>query len=195
MKKFVFVFTVLAVMLAGCKNDQSSEKKTLATIPEGQVVPVAVINTDSILANYEFAVQANEDLMSKQENARLDLNQRARALQNDMATFQNKMENNAFLSRERAEAEYARLQKRQQELQELEAKMSDEFMAEQQRLTQQMHDSIDNVIADLNKEGKFRLVVTTSSLIETVLYCDPELDITVQVVDMLNERWQNGKKK
>lgn len=73
--------------------------------------------------------------------------------------------------------------------------MSDDLMKEQQRLTEQMHDSIDSVIKELNKDGKIKLVVTTSSLIETVLYCDPEYDITEQVVDMLNERWNKGKEK
>lgn len=195
MKKVFFAFAALAVMLTGCKNSQSESEKKLATIPDGQFVPIAVINTDSVLANYEFAVQANDELMNKQENARLDLSERARSLQNDMATFQKKMENNAFLSRERAESEYNRLQKRQEDLQQLEAKMSDDLMKEQQRLTEQMHDSIDSVIKELNKDGKIKLVVTTSSLIETVLYCDPEYDITEQVVDMLNERWNKGKEK
>lgn len=194
MKKAIYVLAVLTVVLVGC-NQKKEEKKVARTIPEGEVVQIAVVNIDSVLANYDFAVQANDELMDKQENARLDLNQKARALQNDMATFQNKMDNNAFLSRQRAENEYNRLQQRQAELQQHEQQLSEQLMEEQQRMSKQMRDSIDNVIKELNKEHQFRLIITTSSLNDNVLYSDEELDITEVVVDMLNERWNNGKKK
>ena len=193
MKKIFFVLAVMAVVVTGCKPKE--KEKSVASIPEGEVVPIAVVNVDSVLANYDFAVQANDELMDKQENARLELNQKARALQNDMATFQNKMDNNAFLSRERAECEYAKLQQRQAELQQTEQQMSEKLMEDQQRMGKQMRDSIDNVIKELNKEGQFKLIITTSSLTDNVLYCDEDMDITALVVDMLNERWNKDKKK
>ena len=68
-------------------------------------VPIAFVNIDSVLEQYTFAQEATDKLMTKQEDARLKLNTKARTLQNEMADFQRKLENNAFLSRERAEQE------------------------------------------------------------------------------------------
>ena len=41
----------------------------------GEALPIAYLNIDSILLNYSFAIEANEKLVSKQEDARLKLYQ------------------------------------------------------------------------------------------------------------------------
>ena len=56
-------------------------------------------------------------MTKKAEDARLSLNTKAKQLQKELADFQNKINNNAFLSRERAEQEASRLQKKQAEIQ------------------------------------------------------------------------------
>ena len=68
-------------------------------IAAGEQLPVAYLNLDSVLLNYTFAIEANDKLMSKQEDARLKLNTRANTLQRELADFQRKVENNAFFTR------------------------------------------------------------------------------------------------
>ena len=112
---------VLVVAVATLFGIFFSNKNTeVAPVLEGEKLeklPIAYLNTDSLLSYYVFAQNANEKLMKKQEDARLKLNTKARTLQSEMADFQHKLENNAFLSRERAEKEQQRLLKKQQELQ------------------------------------------------------------------------------
>ena len=53
-------------------------------MPKGEfptTLPVAYINVDSLLMQYDFAVNANDALMRKQEDARLKINTQARRLQ------------------------------------------------------------------------------------------------------------------
>lgn len=200
MKKTLFVVLIVAVSLIACKNNQNEgekSKKANIEIETGKMLPIAVVNIDSVLANYQKAVDANEALMKKQEDARLELNQKERALNNDAIDFQNKMENNAFLNRQRAENEYNRLNQRQEDLQRLAQTKSQELYEEQQRVSEEVRNEINEVIDFLNEDGRFHLVLTTSSLNDNVLYCAPQYDITEDVVEELNKRYvgKNETKK
>ena len=52
---------------------------------------------------YNYAKKINEDLLSQEEKSRTSFNEKANALQNDVAEFQRKVQNNGFLSLERAQ--------------------------------------------------------------------------------------------
>lgn len=152
-------------------------------------LPVAYLNLDSLLTQYTFAVEANDKLMSKQEDARVKLNSRARTLQNEMADFQRKLDNNAFLSRERAESEAQRLQKKQQDLQELEAQLTQDIMEETAKLNLQLRDTLDNFLAEFNAEGKYHVIFANTQG-DNVLLAQPGYDITAEVVSALNKRYR-----
>ena len=89
---------------------------------------IAYVNTDSLLTGYDYAVKMSEQLNDKAERSRTDFNEKARVFQQEMVEFQRKVQNNGFLSMERAQKEQARLQQREQELQELNQKLSAELM-------------------------------------------------------------------
>lgn len=152
-------------------------------------LPVAYLNLDSLLANYAFAQEAQEKLMSKQEDARLKMNTKMRTFQSEYEDFQRKLNNNAFLSRERAESEANRLQKKQDELQELEAKLTNEIMIENQNLNMQLRDSLDNYLKIFNADGKYQIIFANTAS-DNVLLAQPGYDITNEVVDGLNARYK-----
>ena len=158
---------------------------------DGSVVaelPVAYINLDSLLENYQFAVDANDQIMTKQEDARLKLNTRARNLQNKAADFQRKLDNNAFLSRERAEQEAMKIQKEQQELQELEAKLSQDIAMELQNINLQLADSLTNYLKEYNADGRFQMILSNTGK-DNILMAADALDITNDVIEGLNARY------
>ena len=130
--------------------------------------------------------------MSRQEDARLQLNQKARSLQSDMAEFQRKLDNNAFLSRERAEAEAQRLQKRQQDLQDLEAKLTQDIMLENQNLNLQLRDTLDNYLKEFNANGRFQVILANTQG-DNILLAQPGYDVTDEVVTALNRRYSKKK--
>lgn len=188
----MILFAFGALLFASCGNSDNGQQNTppsVVVLEEGVVLPVAVVNTDTLLYNYDLAVEANENLIKKQEDIRLDLNQRARNLQNEVADFQKKLENSAFLSRERAESEQNRLIKKEQDLQQLEQTKTQELMIEQQNLSERLLDSINSVINHLNASGKYALIISTNSMNNNLLFCDPKYDITSEVTEILNERY------
>ncbi len=184
MKKVLFV-AMAALMFAACSN-QKEETQTTNYVPAEGAIPVAVVNADTIFAQYTLAIELREQLTKKQEDARLKVNEKARKLQNEMVEFQRKLENNAFLSRERAEQEGRRLQQKEADLQALDQQLTQDILAEQQKSNEQLRDSIDAAIRELNKTGKYQLILSTSSLNDNVLFAAPVLDITSEIVEYLN---------
>ena len=169
--------------------------KTPATVEtvaaeQTDVMPVAYLNVDSLLMNYTFAQEASDKLMSKQEDARVKMNTKLRTFQNEVADFQRKLENNAFMSRERAEKEQQRLAKKEQELQELEAKLTQDIMIENQKLNQQLADSLNNFLQIFNADGRYHVILSNSAK-DNVLMANEQYDITDEVVNGLNARYSS----
>lgn len=164
-----------------------------ATVVEGNL-PIAYINLDSLLANYTLAQECGEQLMKKQEDARLKLNTKMRTFQNEYADFQRKIENNAFLSRERAESEANRLQRKQEELQALEEQLTQDIIAENQALNIRLADSLTNYLNEYNADGKFHLILSNQGR-DNVLTSVEGYDITEEIIDALNARYISTPKK
>lgn len=186
------VVLVAAVVALFVMNYGKDTKK--ASVAEGEVaavsdkLPVAYLNIDSLLLNYQFAQEANEKLMTKQEDARLKLNTKLRTLQNEMADFQRKLDNGAFLSQERAQKEYQKLQKKQQDLEQLEAKLTQDILEENQALNLQLSDSLMNYLKTYNADGRFEIILNNNAK-DNILMAADGYDITNDVVDGLNARY------
>jgi len=185
---------VLFVLVLGNKTNCAPKqvvqgKETAATISK---LPIAYINIDSLLLHYQFAKEANESLIKKQEDSRLTINSKARQLQSEMGEFQHKLENNAFLSRERAEQEQARLQKKQQDLQALDGDLSKQLVQVQQKMSEQLRDTINSFMKQYNKYHKYQMIISNTSS-DNILYADKSYDITAEVTKLLNERYAAKK--
>lgn len=190
MKKISFLLCAAVFTLISCGKTANQEQCATNNETKRQpVITVAFVNIDTLLSQYNLAKISNEKLIKKQEDARLKINSQTRQLQNEMQEFQRKFDNNAFLSRERAESEYARLQKKEVELQQLDRTLTQELLQEQQTLTQQLRDSIDAAITDINKEDKYELIISTSSVNDNVLFAKKQYDITNEVLESLNNRY------
>ena len=183
----VILVAAIAALFALFYGNKKDVVETVAVSTCSEVMPVAYLNVDSLLANYTFAQEASERLMSKQEDARVKMNTKLRTFQNEVADFQRKLENNAFLSRERAEQEQQRLAKKEQELQELEAKLTQDIMLENQKLNVQLADSLTNYLKEFNADGRYHIILSNTAK-DNVLMATEQYDITDEVVAGLNAR-------
>ena len=73
---------------------------------QGELLPIAIVNTDSILTHYTLAVESSDKLQSQYEESMVKLDTKAKAFQKeyetfqqDVLNFQKKVEAGAFLSR------------------------------------------------------------------------------------------------
>jgi len=189
----IAVVILFWLVLGNTKNNPVAKQLITGkgTVTTGKL-PIAYINVDSLLLNYQFAKDANESLTKRQEDSRLTINTRARQLQGEMAEFQKKLENNAFLSRERAEQEQLRLQRKQQELQELDRKLSQQLLQVQQKMSEELRDTINKFMKDYNRDNKYEMIISNTSN-DNVLYASKCYDITQEVTKLLNERCEAKK--
>ena len=189
----VFGIAIVALFVLLFVQPKAGKPVAAAPVAAEGALPVAYINLDSILQGYTFALEAQDKLMTRQENARLELNQKARTLQNEMADFQRKLENNAFLSRERAESEQQRILKKQQDLENREAQLTQEILQENQQLQLQLADTILSYLKELNAEGRYQMIFSNNAK-DNILLSAEGYDITVEVIDALNARYTPKKK-
>ena len=184
----VILVAAVATLFVLYFSNKSNDSTPTETASQAEVMPVAFLNVDSLLTNYVFAQEASEKLMKKQEDARLKMNTKLRTFQNEVADFQRKLENNAFLSRERAEKEQQRLAKKEQELQELEAKLTQDIMLENQKLNMQLADSLNTFLGIFNSDGRYHIILSNNAK-DNVLMASEQYDITSEVIEGMNARY------
>lgn len=151
-------------------------------------LPVAYVNVDSLLMNYNFAKDLNEALMRTEESSRASLTQKERQLNAAAQEFQRKLQNNAFLSQERAEQEQQRILKMQQEYQQMAERLGQEFALEQQKLNMELSDTVKVRLVEFNKDKGYQIIYSNTGS-DNILFADDKYDITKEVTEFLNKKY------
>ncbi|MDR0766521.1 MAG: OmpH family outer membrane protein [Odoribacteraceae bacterium] len=186
------VNVLLVIAVAGLYALYFSGKPTTTSageenISRGTKNGVAYFNMDSLLDNYIQARELNEAFMKKREAERTELNYKVKMWTRAGEEFQRKVDNNGFLTRERANQEYAELVAQKENLEKLEKEMHDVTLREQVELNRKLYDVIISFLTEYNKEKEYSMILSTT-LGGNVFYAEPGLDITRDVVDRLNAR-------
>ena len=196
MKKLLIITNVvLCVLFLSCKENKTTDtnaKHDFSFVSDSTAnvqLPVAFVHTDSILTKYEFAIREDERLKRKQDDSRLSLTRQAQQFEKDVMDFQQKVQYNVFTP-QRAQEEEARLMKKQQELQNLEMKLADELMAEQQKINKQLKDSLDFALKLYNAEKGYHIIFGNNGIVNTILLADDKYDITNDVIELMNSRFK-----
>ena len=180
---------VLHFTSSSCNAKTSNESASTS----GELFPIAYVDTDSLLLQYNYAKKINEDLLSQEEKSRTSFNEKANSLQNDVAEFQRKVQNNGFLSLERAQQAQEELRAREAQLQELNQKLSRQLMEEQERVTKQLRDDISSFLKEYNKNKGYKIILS-NAMGASVLYSEKSVNITKDVVAALNANYEKNKK-
>ena len=195
MKKYMFLAAAAVVALASCNNasPKMDEQPAAATAAENTGnLKIAYVEVDSLMTQYEFCKEFSLILQKKSTNARNTLNQKGQALQTAAANFQQKLQNNGFSSREQAEGQQAAIQRQQQSLQELSARLENELASETNKYNEALRDSLQHFLATYNKDKKSDLILTKQG--DNILYAAKRFDITNDVINGLNKRYKSTLK-
>ena len=186
----VAVIVLFILQFNSKSNSKEESGKNLSVILNDSSItlPIAYVNVDSLLVNYNFAKDLNEAMMRKEESSRATLNQRENQINSAAQEFERKLRNNAFLSQERAQQEQERIMKMNQEYQQLAERLSQEFLLEQQKLNLQMEDTIKVRIEEFNKTRNYEIIFSNIST-STLLYSKDKYDITDEVIHFLNNKY------
>lgn len=195
MKKTFFFAISALVALTACNNKQENETEAEAAAPadteEITGLKVAYIEIDSLMSQYQFCVDYNLLLNQKSDNAANTLQQKQRALQQHAAALQKKYDSNGFTTRDELENAQNQLAREQQDLAELEQRLTNELAMENAKLNAELRDSIQAFLKVYNKTKKYDYIM--SKLGDNLLWANKKFDITKEVIAGLNKRYKNGK--
>jgi outer membrane protein len=185
----IAVIVLYVLHFTGKAAPESADAGVQADRADAKIV---YLNMDSLLTNYAQSKDLNEAFLKKMETNRTDLNQKVKAWTQAGEEFQRKIDNNGFVTRERADQEYKDLMLRKERLEQMEQEMRETMQREQMELNQKLYNAIVAFLTDYNKEKGYNLVLSTT-LGGNVFYAEPGFDITREVVERLNARYAAQK--
>ena len=191
MKKYIFPALAIAAMMVSC-NNQSPKMDDQPAAASGEGMKIAYVEVDSLMTQYNFAKDYSVTLQKKSNNARNTLNQKGNALQAAMANFQQKLNNNGFQSREQAASQQAAIQRQQNDLQELQARLENELASETAKFNEALRDSLQNFLKAYNQDKKYDLILSKAG--DNILMGNKKFDITQDVINGLNKRYKPSAK-
>lgn len=187
----VAVIALFVIVLSDRKGSQQGSDNVNGSA--AAEMGIVFVNTDSLIIKYDLARELSEELIRKEESSRTDFNESVRVFEQDMMEFQRKLQNNGFLSLDRAQSEERRLRQKEQELQALNTRLTNDLMDAQNTMNQQLRDTITNFLKDYCKEKSYSMVLS-NTMGDNLLYADSVFDVTDDVVAKLNERYAAAKK-
>ena len=186
------VVLLFIMHFTGKKNTDNSSGPAISSM-EGvpAQLPLAYIDADELVEKYFFSIELNEQILKKREDAQAYLTQQERLLRNAIESFQYRLQNNAFATQERAQAEEQRLLRQQQELQDAAEKKQMEVLEEVQRLNIQMRDTIVSHLNEYNQIKHYEMIFSTgsSNVVNPIMYANDVYNITNEVIEFLNKKW------
>ena len=191
MKKNIVLAILAGLTIASCNNQPQKMDSDAATANDAEQqsgLKIAYVEVDSLMTQFEFAKEKSKELENKILNARNTLTQKGNQLQAAANNFQQKLQNNGFTSREQAESVQQALQRQQNDLAALQARLENELASEQQKFLEALQDSLNNFLADYNKDKKYDMIINKSA----ILFAEKKYDITQDVINGLNKRYKKA---
>ena len=125
MKKYIIPTLAIAAMMVSCNNAAPKmDEQPASSEVSASGMKIAYVEVDSLMTQYNFAKDYTVTLEKKSNNARNTLTQKGNQLQAAVNNFQQKLNNNGFQSREQAASVQNAIQRQQNDLQQLQARLN-----------------------------------------------------------------------
>lgn len=194
-KTFILATVALLTLgMAGCKNSDSKQNPEAAApvVAEGGL-KIAYVDTDTIMAKYQYAIDLNEELLAYKDQQEKYYQQQMTQFQTD---YNNYLQTGASLTLTQQQAKEAELKQRMEKMstleQELMAKVAERQLSENTKLL----NAIFAFIREYNAANQQFDVILRKSFNDTpVLYANPAMDITEEILAGLNEEYKSVKGK
>lgn len=179
---FIGVIVLFVLFLTSKKNENNTPPKSIDN------VSFAFVNTDTIWDQYDFVLDVQVDLATIEKNYQ---NQYAAAVNNFQKEYNEYLKKGTagMLSLAEQKATEEKLAKKQQDISEMEAKLSQQLLEEKTKRNQEVHDTIVNHIARYNKSKNYTFIFE-KSFAGTLLFANPALDITKDILTGLNSEYE-----
>ena len=196
MKKiFIAVSGILMLAtasLTSCGNKADNKEETVVEAKNGESkstnLKIAFVLIDTLTSQYQKCKDLEAEFSKKRANAESTVQQKGKNFAAQVQEFQRKAQSNQ-LTQEQYNNEQARLAKVQQDIQDLQGRLSASLQEDYQKEFQALTDTIQSFAKTYAKQKGYDFILCKSSGIDNVLYADDKYDITAEVVAALNKRY------
>ncbi len=169
-------------------NSAPEIEETTTTAKSGDYT-IAYINSDSVLAKYEYFKDIQGKLEEKGAKLEKEYQNRAQGLQQEVNDYQRNVSN---LTIGQAKALEENLLKKQQNLRVYQETLAQEIMREEAKFNQELYDKITSYLKEFGTNNGFDMVVKFNQGSD-VLYATEGMDVTNDVIEGLNEAYKLEK--
>ena len=194
MKKILIFTLTVALVLSSCGGNGSKIERTTSDsinnnmpILKAEKGDIVFVRMDSLLNSFDMyhdLKKVYEEDVTKADN---EMRTKVNALQRDFKNLQEKYDKR-LMTTSQAEEEQNRLMKRKDALEEQQAKLRNELMEKEAVMLNQIQDAILTYINKYNETKGYSMIISTTGN-STVLYGNPGLDITKEVIKGINEEY------
>lgn len=198
MKKLLLI--ALAVMCAGvvsCGSKESpghkattSDSTSSSTAYTGKIV---FIKMDSLMSQFGMYIDMSDEFTKKSQSVQNELMNKGRSLESEGKQLEENYQKGQ-LTRYQVESKAQELQKRQQDVMAYRDSKLNELQQQEAQMSKNISDVIKSYLEELNKERGYSMILQTMGG-NPVVIADPSLDITREVVDVLNSRYKASLEK
>lgn len=183
------------LLAIGCFScDKSANKETATSGSSSSVasggMKTVYVNTDSLLANYQFYKDAQKEFENKGYSLQVDLGQRERKLQGELQAIQQRAQT---MTQADLQAADMMLKKKGAELQQYSQQKQAALAEEQGKKMQELYANIREYIKKHNAENKFEFVLGYTLSGGGILFADDSADRTKEIVEGLNKEYAEKK--
>lgn len=189
------MWAAAAVLCAACDGNKTTTPKENGLPKAGEkreiATRIAYVEIDSLMTQLEMCKEAKLRLEAKSESYRKELDAKSASFQKAYAEFAQKMQSTGYASQAEYEAAQKKLQSMQENGAKLEQQYAEKLAIEQEEFNKSLRDSLKAYIDILNSDHKYTMILSKSG--DNVLYADPSLDITNEVIKGMNKRYTKQK--
>ena len=190
-------------VLPSCGGDKSENKsasrsKNTTAAPQatqaastGAVPNFRFIDADTIGLKYNLAIDFNEQMVKMQSNLEEEQKKQGNALQQQYAAWQTKMQNaQSQAEADKVKGEVESIQNQQAAAEKKISQMAADMEKTIGNNAKIMQDSITNFLRDFAQQNGYDAIIVNTA----APYYNPSLDVTAEVLEGLNARYNKKKK-
>ena len=188
MKKTLFAAIVAALFAVGCTNNAAQPAEGAAEQATITSSDIAFVKADSLLVMSDIYLTEGVALQKKLEAAQQSWAKKEQGFQYEAAQLQETYQKGLITTLKAQETEESlnkRVQNYQQSMQKEAAVLDEENCVLQNRINMLVAEAIE----EINKDGKYKLILNSSALLDG----SQALDITQDLLKIVNEKYAAEK--
>ena len=195
------ILALIALATVSCNQKSPTQQVKQNGLPKSETTTsattssVAVVDIDTLADKCNYCKDGQKALEAKKNALTKQFNAKTQSLQNAVINFQKKAQAGQFTSQQEAQKQQAALQKQQaalqkqqQDLQVFQERIERDLAKAQQEYQDKLRKDLNTFLKEYNKDGHFKVIISKSG--DNVLYTDPSVDITNDVIEGLNKSYK-----